>query len=91
MSDVKKESSAKKPGKNVKKKEPNKFNGFMKKIAKFFKDCLGEIKRIVWPTPRSTFKSSGVVLVVVAIMCVFVFLLDLGFMRLLGLVMNVTG
>ncbi len=71
-------------------KKPNAFLGFFKKIAKYFRDCKGEIKRIVWPTPQATFKNTGIVLVVVIIATLFVFGLDIGFMNLLGLVMDIS-
>ena len=60
-------------------------------MAKFFRDCKGEIKKIVWPTPKATFKNTGVVLVTILVVALFVFLLDTVFMNLLGLVMNVAG
>ena len=72
-------------------KKPNGFIRFFKRIGKFLKDCKGEIKKIVWPTPKATTKSTGVVLVTILILGLFVFALDSGFMRLLGLVMNVAG
>ncbi len=70
-------------------KGPNAFVRFFKKIGKFFRDCKGELKKIVWPTPKSVFKSTGVVLATIIILGLFVFLLDTGFMNLLGLVMDV--
>ena len=63
---------------NVKKKE-NGFVRFFKRVAKFFRDCKGEIKKIVWPTPKATFKNTGVVLVTILVVA------------LLGLVMDVAG
>ncbi len=70
-------------------KKPNAFVGFFKRIGKFFRDCKGELKKIVWPTPKMVFKNTGVVLVTIIVLGLFVFLLDTGFMNLLGLVMNV--
>ena len=70
-------------------KKTNGFVRFFKKIGKFFRDCKGELKKIVWPTPKSVFKSTGVVLVTIIVLSLFVFLLDTGFMNLLGLVMDV--
>lgn len=70
-------------------KKPNKFVNFFKRLVKFFRDCKGELKKIVWPTPKSVFKNTGVVLVTIIVLGLFVFLLDTGFMNLLGLVMNV--
>ncbi len=71
------------------KKGPNAFVRFFKRIGKFFKDCKGELKKIVWPAPKAVFKSTGVVLVTIILLGLFVFLLDTGFMNLLGLVMDV--
>ena len=78
---------------NVKKaeKKPNALVRFFKRVTKFFRDCKGEIKKIVWPTPKATFKNTGVVLVTILVVALFVFLLDTVFMNLLGLVMNVAG
>ena len=68
-------------------KKPNIF----KRSGRFFRDCKNEIKKIVWPTPKATFKNTGVVLVTILVVALFVFLLDTVFMNLLGLVMNVAG
>ncbi len=70
-------------------KKPNIFVRFFRRIVKFVKDCKGEIKKIVWPTPKTVFKNTGVVLVTIIALGLFVFLLDTGFMSLLGLVMDV--
>ena len=75
---------------NVKKTE-NGFVRFVKRVTKFFRDCRGEVKKIVWPTPKATFKNTGVVLVTIIVTALFVFLLDTVFMNLLGLVMDVAG
>ena len=40
-------------------------------------------------TPKSVFKNTGVVLVTIIVLGLFVFLLDTVFMNLLGLVMDV--
>ena len=37
---------------NVKKTE-NGFVRFVKRVTKFFRDCKGEVKKIVWPTPKA--------------------------------------
>ena len=36
-------------------KKENGFVRFTKKAGKFFRDCKGEIKKIVWPTPKNVF------------------------------------
>ena len=70
-------------------KKPNGFLRFFKKIGKFFRDCKGEVKKIVWPTTKADFRSTGVVLVTIVILGLFIYALDSGFMGLLSLVMDV--
>ena len=72
-------------------KKPNALVRFAKKMTKFFRDCKGEVKKIVWPAPKSVFKNMGVVLVTMLIVGLFVFGLDTLFMKLLSLVMAVSG
>ena len=72
-------------------KKTNAFVGFLKKMAKFFRDCKGELKKIVWPTYQTVFKNMGIVLVTIVILGLFIFGLDTVFMKLLGLVMNIAA
>ena len=72
-------------------KKENGFVRFIKRAGKFFKDCKGEIKKIVWPTPKTVFKNVGVVLVTIIVLALCIFLLDTVFMNLLGLVMEGAG
>ena len=72
-------------------KKPNALVRFAKKMTKFFRDCKGEVKKIVWPAPKSVFKNMGVVRVTMLIVGLFVFGLDTLFMKLLSLVMAVAG
>lgn len=65
--------------------------GLFKSIAKFFRDYKNEVKKIVWPAPKAVFKNTGIVLVVIFIIGLFVFGLDLGLIKLLGLFMDVAG
>jgi preprotein translocase subunit SecE len=72
-------------------KKQNAFVRFFKRAGKFFRDCKGEVKKIVWPTPKTVFKNTGIVLVTIVVLGLFVFALDSGFMKLLSLVMDVAG
>ena len=72
-------------------KKENGFVRFVKRAAKFFRDCKGEVKKIVWPTPKAVFRNMAVVLVTILVLCLFIFLLDTVFMNLLGLFMEVSG
>ena len=72
-------------------KKTNAFVGFIKKAGKFFRDCKGEIKKIVWPTPNTVFKNMGIVIVTIAGLGLFIFGLDTVFIQLLSLVMNIAA
>ena len=61
-----------------KKDKPNFFVRSGKSAKKFFKDFKGECKKIDWPNAQTILKSTGVVLLVVALVSVFVFALDFG-------------
>lgn len=58
------------------------------KIFSFFRACIGEIKKITWPTPLATTKNFGIVVLVIIVAGLFIFALDMGLYELLGLVMN---
>ena len=67
-----------KAAKGSKNSKPNFFVRTGKSAKKFFKDFKGECKKIEWPNAQTILKSTGVVLVVVAIVSVFVLALDFG-------------
>ncbi|MDR2074096.1 MAG: preprotein translocase subunit SecE [Oscillospiraceae bacterium] len=56
------------------------------KVKEFFR----EFKRVVWPTPRETFKNTGITLAMIFVVGIFVFLVDLGLIHALSAVMNVS-
>lgn len=70
-------------------KKENFFSRTGKNVSKFFRDVKSEIKKIVWPTPQVVFKNTGVVLVTIIVIGLFIFGLDTLLMNLLGLVMNI--
>ena len=85
-----KESSEKKTSeKKTADKKAEKKPSVFAKIAKYFRECRSEIKKIVWPTPKATFKNVGIVLSVLVIVGLFVYGLDTGFLALLKLVMDI--
>ncbi len=64
---------------NVNKKDkPNFFVRASKGTKRFFKDFKGECKKIVWPDAQTVLKSTGVVLLVVTIVCIVVYGIDQG-------------
>ena len=62
--------------------------GIPKRIARFFRDYKGEIKKIVWPTGKSVLRNTLVVLVMCIIVGAFIWLLDWGLSSLLELILN---
>ncbi len=61
-----------------KKDKPNFFVRTGKGAKHFFKDFKGECKKIVWPDAQTVLKSTGVVLLVVTIVCIVVYGIDQG-------------
>ena len=58
------------------------------RISSFFRSCVGEIKKITWPTPKNTTKNFLIVVVVILIAGLFIYGLDRGLYALLNLVMS---
>lgn len=69
----------------------NEKKGIFAKIRNFFVDSKVELKKIVWPTQKTVWKNTGIVLAMIFIMGVFVALLDAGLLQLLGMVMSVSS
>ena len=65
------------------KKKPNVFA----RLFKYLRECIGELKKITWPTVSQTTKNFGVVMVVIIIAGVLIYGLDQGLYALLNLVM----
>ena len=87
---VEKKTTEKKVDKKSAKKKDKKPNIFAR-IAKYFRECKAEVKKITWPTPKSVFKNFGVVLLIMLVMGLFIFALDQGLFALLGLVMETSA
>lgn len=74
-----KEKKDKKKSEKTEKKEPN-------KVAKWFKDLKIEFKKVVWPSKKTVFDNTSVVLAVVVASAILVGLLDTGFLALMQLI-----
>lgn len=75
----------------AKNKKPDKKPNIFKRIGKYFREVLSEIKKIVWPTPKSTFKNTGVVLISMLVVGLVIFGVDTGLHQLFKLVMNLAS
>ena len=60
------------------------------KIKEYFKGIRTELKKVVWPTKKETYRYTVVVLVVCAFFALLFFLLDTGILTLLEQVLNIT-
>ena len=69
--------------KAAKNKKPNIF----KRIGNYFREVFIEIKKITWPTPKTTTKNFLIVITVILIAGLFICALDRGLYALLNLVM----
>lgn len=59
-----------------------------KKISKFFRDVIHELKRVSWPTREELFIYTVIVLVTIAFFSVVLGLFDFAFLRLVELLIR---
>ena len=76
-----------KASKKATKKKKNVFS----RIISYFRACIGECKKISWPTWQHTTRNFGIVIAVIIVMSAFIFALDQGLYALLGLVMETSA
>ncbi|MDR3203404.1 MAG: preprotein translocase subunit SecE [Deltaproteobacteria bacterium] len=74
--------------KSKKEEETVKEPGSILKLLLFFKEAKKELGRVHWPNRKETFKSTGVLLILVAISAVYLALVDGILTRLLRLVVE---
>ncbi len=65
MAEEKKTNAAPTKAVTAVKKEEVKL-GFFKRIGKWFKDMKGELKKVIWPTPKAIVKNSMIAFGVIA-------------------------
>ena len=58
------------------------------KIRQFLKDAKVELKKVSWPTPKQAFASTGVVIVVVIIVSIFLGIVDFGLTKIIKKVLG---
>ena len=72
MAEMNEKKDAVKASAEKKNKKPNIF----KKIAKFFRECKSEMKKVTWLSGKETVKSSIIVVVVTVALCAAIGLID---------------
>lgn len=63
--------------------------GLGKRIAKWYKELKSEAKKIVWPSRKQLINNTIIVLVVVVVTAIIIGLLDIGFGKLVELVLSI--
>lgn len=59
-----------------------------KKVIQFFKEVKNELKKVTWPGRREVINSTIVVLIATAVITLFLYLVDVGLSRLVGMVIK---
>ncbi len=70
------------------KKGPNIFVRIGRAIAKFFRDSVAEVKKVVWPSKKQVLNNTAVVLVVCIISGAALFAVDSVFALLMRLLIH---
>lgn len=58
------------------------------KVKQFLSEAKAELKKVTWPTRKQAVASTAVVIVVVAIIAVFLSLVDLGLAKIIKLILG---
>jgi preprotein translocase subunit SecE len=66
----------------------DKFREIIEKIRQFLVEARGELKKVTWPTPKQALASTGVVLVLVIIVSIFLGLVDFGLTKFIKIVLG---
>ena len=59
-----------------------------KRFVRFIKDYKSEVRKIVWPTGKTVFKNTLIVLTICLILGAFIWLVDLGLAKLLDVIFS---
>jgi len=69
---------------NTKKKTEKKTNA----ITKWWRETIGELRKVTWPTPMEAWKLTKIVVVVMIAMSVILGILDFAFTRVISWVLS---
>ena len=57
----------------------------VQRIQRFWRETIGELRKVTWPTPEEAWKMTRLVLIVMIVMALVLGVLDLAFSRLITL------
>ncbi len=78
----------KKPKKAQARRQPKKQAKQSKGIRRWYRDTMGELRKVSWPTRREAQSLTVVVVIVMAVMAAILGSLDVGFYRFFELIWN---
>ncbi len=67
---------------------PKKKLNIFQKLQRFWRETVGELRKVTWPTPMEAWKMTRLVLVVMVIMAIILGILDFAFSRLISLLVS---
>ena len=60
----------------------------VQRIQRFWRETIGELRKVTWPTPPEAWKMTRLVLIVMVVMALVLGLLDFAFSRLITLMVS---
>jgi preprotein translocase subunit SecE len=57
------------------------------KIVRWWRESLGELRKVTWPTPPEAWRLTKIVMVVMAVISVLLGVLDFAFTRLIAFIL----
>ena len=62
-----------------------------KQFFRFSQESMAETKKVVWPTRKETMQTTGIVVLFVLVMALFLWMVDAGLLLLVNMVMGRSG
>lgn len=67
---------------------PKKKLNIFQKLQRFWRETVGELRKVTWPTPLEAWKMTRLVLITMIVMALILGLLDLAFSRFVSLLVS---
>ncbi|MBI4590358.1 MAG: preprotein translocase subunit SecE [Candidatus Rokubacteria bacterium] len=61
---------------------------YLRRIQQFFKEVMGEFRKVNWPGRPVVINSTTVVLVVTVVIAFFLWVVDMGLARIVGVILK---
>jgi preprotein translocase subunit SecE len=65
-----------------------KKDNIFQRISRFWRETVGELRKVTWPTPKEAWALTKIVLIVTVIMAAVLGILDFAFSQLIGLLVG---